>query len=249
MSDLQHINVVQVGVGGTGSYLVPPLKRFLMSLVKSTSYTANYYLVDNDTVEEKNTLRQNFNTDDIGKLKCEVFKDDNLIQPLPIKLEPSVYNLLLNKLTNRNKDITTINVIVGCVDTIQARVNIADLLELLYNKHFPNSITFYVDSGNYINTGQSYVFDYQKKTASEIKEEINKYFVENKDAVEMDELPSCTNNGDQSIAANFQAASLLYNIVTEILVYKTTSIRKISFMRYSRELDYDSVEQLMRGCI
>ena len=69
-----------------------------------------------------------------------------------------------------------------------------------------------------------------------------------KNALNMDSAPSCANNGDQSIMCNFQAANILYNIVTEILVDKTTTVKKITFMRYSREIDYNYADQLKRGC-
>lgn len=247
MSEFTNLNVLQVGVGGTGSYLVPPLTRFLNSLIRSLSYKASYYLVDGDIVEEKNTLRQNFSNDHIGTAKCSVFTDP-IIQSFPMMLEKSTYNLLINKLIPRIKD-PTLNVVIGCVDTIEARMNIVEMLELMYKKDTNNVSTFYVDSGNFISTGQALVFDYQKDSATNIKEKVHKIFEEDKDAVQMDSAPSCTDNGDQSIAANFQAASLVYNIVTEILVNRTTSIKKISFMRYSRDIDYNLAEQLARGCV
>ena len=243
-----HFNIFQIGVGGTGSYLVVPMKKFLDSLIKSDN-TINYILIDNDIVEEKNVLRQNFNKDNIGKYKCEIFNDREYILSITERLDKRIFNLLINKLKESNND-NTINIIIGCVDTIQSRLDIAKLLKLYLTKSNKIYPTFYVDSGNFIDTGQSYVFDYSKKNANDIEEEINKIFNNDEFAVKMDkEFPSCTNNGDQSIAANFQAASLLYNIVTEILSYHTTSVQRISFTRYSRDINYNAVEQLQRGCI
>lgn len=245
-----HINLIQVGVGGTGSYLIVPLKKFLDSLLKSNGTTIRYILIDNDIVEEKNVLRQNFNSDDIGKYKCDVFNDKDYITVIKNRLDKDIYNLLLNKLRYSNNDINIMNIVIGCVDTIQSRLDISNLLCEYYSKTKRVFPTYYIDSGNFIDTGQSYVFDYTKDDCYDIHNRINDIFNNDEFAVKMDrELPSCTNNGDQSIGANFQAASLLYNIVTEVLSYHTTSVHKISFTRYSREIDYDTMNQLKRGCI
>ena len=69
----QSIRIMQVGTGGTGSYLVLPLAKFLNSLKKTRAYNdIKYYLIDNDIVEEKNIWRQNFNYNEIGQNKSEV---------------------------------------------------------------------------------------------------------------------------------------------------------------------------------
>jgi len=60
--------VFVIGCGGNGSHLVPDLARFLSTLEQQVSLV----LVDGDTVEEKNLIRQHFIKNDIGRNKAEV---------------------------------------------------------------------------------------------------------------------------------------------------------------------------------
>ena len=59
------LNVVIVGCGGTGSFLAESICRLL------TGTTHQLHLVDPDTVETRNTLRQNFYPAEIGVNKAE----------------------------------------------------------------------------------------------------------------------------------------------------------------------------------
>ena len=63
-------NVMVFGCGGTGSRAIPPL----LQLIKSQSWllNPNIILIDGDEVEAKNTSRQNFILQDVGKNKAEV---------------------------------------------------------------------------------------------------------------------------------------------------------------------------------
>ena len=241
-----NINVIQIGIGGTGSYLVPPLSKFIRSLIKTGSYKIKYTLIDGDTVEEKNIYRQNFDYDDIDYNKAEIMANkynisDSFINSIDCIIEPKYQNILDKILSD-----SEMNIIIGCVDNVKARVNIAEMLLNFLKKN--NVKTFYIDSGNFISNGQIYVFDYSINTVEEILDKVESIFIDDENALNMDSAPSCADNGDQSIMCNFQAANILYNIVTEILVDKTTTVKKITFMRYSREIDYDYVDQLKRGC-
>lgn len=62
-----------VGVGGTGGFLVPHLARYIASLPYSKYCVI--VLIDGDTVEDKNIIRQNFIRSDIGKNKAEVLAE------------------------------------------------------------------------------------------------------------------------------------------------------------------------------
>ena len=70
---LKEFNIIIVGVGGTGGYVVRDLQRFIYSLGKRVhDIKLNLHLVDPDIVEMKNLLRQNFSPTDLGKPKAEV---------------------------------------------------------------------------------------------------------------------------------------------------------------------------------
>ena len=69
--------IVVVGCGGTGSRLVPMLAQFVRSITRGPSpmgwlQDPRIILVDDDTVEQKNLMRQNFISPDVGFNKARV---------------------------------------------------------------------------------------------------------------------------------------------------------------------------------
>ena len=60
-------DVIVIGCGGTGSYVIRDLARAISTLAKKP----NLLLIDGDVVEEKNLKRQNFIASDITKNKAE----------------------------------------------------------------------------------------------------------------------------------------------------------------------------------
>lgn len=60
--------IIVVGCGGNGSHLVPDIAR----LIKSLNSSIELILIDGDTVEEKNLIRQHFSASDVGKNKAQV---------------------------------------------------------------------------------------------------------------------------------------------------------------------------------
>lgn len=72
MDENQDIStVIVIGCGGNGSHLVPDLARFLSTLENKVPLV----LVDGDTVEAKNLIRQHFIKKDIGRNKAEVLAE------------------------------------------------------------------------------------------------------------------------------------------------------------------------------
>lgn len=67
-------NIIVVGCGGTGSWLIPKLAKTINDMKRKNLLASNFklFLVDGDTVEEKNLIRQNFVESDIGKNKAEI---------------------------------------------------------------------------------------------------------------------------------------------------------------------------------
>lgn len=62
--------ILIIGCGGTGSRLVPLLAQFVKAC--PWVHDPEMTLVDDDVVEDKNLLRQNFISTDVGKYKAEV---------------------------------------------------------------------------------------------------------------------------------------------------------------------------------
>ena len=56
--------IILIGCGGTGSYLAPPLARFL----KAFKFAGELILADGDSYEPSNLDRQSFNLDLIGEI-------------------------------------------------------------------------------------------------------------------------------------------------------------------------------------
>lgn len=80
---------VVVGAGGTGGHLVPNLAR-LISIKNNESKQHTLTIIDNDIVEEKNLIRQNFTNNDINKNKAEVLATRySRAYGLPINYVPS----------------------------------------------------------------------------------------------------------------------------------------------------------------
>ena len=121
--------VVVVGCGGTGGFVAESLCRLL-------PHNATPVLVDHDRVEERNLARQNFFSEDIGKVKSEA-----LALRLSRKYERAVaYSMYPIAMT----EIARPGLIVGCVDNGHARRDIAAKV----------NAEWWVDAGNGENYGQ-----------------------------------------------------------------------------------------------
>ena len=69
--------IIVIGCGGTGSWLIPKLVKTINDMKRKNLITKDFTLalVDGDTVEPKNLIRQNFIEQDIGKNKATVMAD------------------------------------------------------------------------------------------------------------------------------------------------------------------------------
>lgn len=79
-----HSTTAIIGAGGVTSWFLPQYIKSLHNMkVKTGDNTTSFiYLIDGDTVEEKNCLRQNFIPEDIGQKKAIVLAERyNLVYP------------------------------------------------------------------------------------------------------------------------------------------------------------------------
>ena len=158
-TDYRFVFIV-IGVGGTGSQLVPHLARAIYSDSKKNGDIPCHQLIlaDADFVEEKNILRQNFFKSDIGRNKAEV---------MALKIS-SVFNLEVESYSQFIESHKTLDrllhpylskgytpFIIGCVDTNAVRVMLHDYVN---NYKHPtinkNRVIFYLDAGNEEFAGQ-----------------------------------------------------------------------------------------------
>ncbi|MHB1683946.1 MAG: ThiF family adenylyltransferase [Bacilli bacterium] len=151
--DPEKTTLIIVGVGGTGGYVLQQVARLLYAIQAQGRAVPDVWLVDGDTVEEKNLLRQYFLPVDVGQNKAEVLAKryshayglhiaaagtyltpETLLREL-VCGEPSPYQSY--------DDITKgkTPIVVGCVDNAPTRRILHEQLQTWEN-------VVYVDAGN-----------------------------------------------------------------------------------------------------
>lgn len=156
-----HKTIVILGTGGTGGWLIPQLARYAALLSRTrraegrgTPDQIDLVIVDGDTVEEKNLIRQNFIPRDIGRSKAEVIAErysvafgtriaffDSFIE------NPEALNRLVFSQAANAKPI-----VVTCVDNHKTR----RLVWRWFQERAPDG-AFWLDSGNEEHNGQTVI--------------------------------------------------------------------------------------------
>lgn len=235
MKEFTKYNVLIAGTGGTGGWFIPLLSHFANNFHRKE---LTITLFDDDVVEEKNIKRQNFNIQDIGKNKAEVFANRYDIFPLNVVTEKMTSSLL--DMMYMSDDENTCNLIIGCTDSKNFR---KEIINYLYNLDQSYYNWIYIDSGNDKLSGQIIV------DCSENLKEDNIY---NKDMFNLLEhfssLPNddpqeqqeegCENM-DQSLMINNLMGCYLYNIVNELISTDKLSINSLTARRYQLRAEFD----------
>lgn len=112
---LKSANVLVLGAGGTGSHTTEALARLGVG---------NITVVDFDTVELSNLNRQNFEYNDIGKLKTAALKERIG------RVNPYINIKTVTKRISSAKDITEVgtnfNIVISCIDKPNNSTDILD---------------------------------------------------------------------------------------------------------------------------
>ena len=143
---LHPVTINIIGIGGTGSLVLPRLARLDYALKLLDHPGLMVFAYDDDIVEEFNIGRQNFSVSDLGKNKAICITEKcNLSFGLLWEAVPKKYDV--EKYNNSN-----INII--CVDNVKFREEYykkerKDDLGTPYEKNY-----FTIDSGNGKNFGQ-----------------------------------------------------------------------------------------------
>jgi PRTRC genetic system ThiF family protein len=143
------IHLVQVGAGGTGSWLFPACVRLVRTLQQS-GQDIELHLVDFDIVEQKNLLRQNFCAAELGLFKAEA---------LTFRYS-AAWGLTLNTITKPFQASMiqplsigdSLVILIGCVDNAEARRQMHQALS--FNKKEQAPVVWWLDSGNRNRSGQ-----------------------------------------------------------------------------------------------
>jgi PRTRC genetic system ThiF family protein len=158
----EYIQLIVVGAGGTGSWLIPHLARLVWDFNRTWEQIhdekprrASLLIVDHDTVEDGNIrARQNFCPAEIGYPKAQVLAN-RLAFAFGLdgkEISASVGQFSHSHVGQRWGALT---IICGCVDNAGARAEIARCLDResgRNEKHAP--LTWWVDAGNALNSGQ-----------------------------------------------------------------------------------------------
>lgn len=238
----QKYHFIVVGAGGTGGYLIPNLAR--MVAIKNKEYRREgsslhaITIVDQDLIESKNLLRQQFVEPDIGKNKAEV-----MAQRYGRSFgEPIAF---VDKYIETTEDLLTIiertnatPVVIDATDNNKTRLILIKAMEK-YTEESGNEIIS-LSSGNESRTGQV-VFSYLNKQSGNQLQSFDKFEAESPTLfdifpnAEVDKLPtelSCAEqaiSAPQNIHANLTAANLLFGFVNKLINYEAINELAIFF--------------------
>lgn len=231
LNNFSKIVIVQVGCGGTGSWLVPYVSKLANNIKLRTVSDdfINYTIFDDDIVEQRNILRQNFSSWDIGKNKAQALINKNVFEFQDIKANVTRVKRYIDILPDNLPavdQLPTLFIILGCCDNNKARQTMFKISKLISKKI--KSTVVYIDSGNLLHNGQiittSFNFpeDNQQELFKKKKKKKRKINFKKMFPIESDEnnIPqqSCAFFGDQSQAINIMAATLMFINLQKIFV-------------------------------
>jgi PRTRC genetic system ThiF family protein len=162
------VQIVVVGAGGTGSWLVGHLARLVWDFNRKWALVhneqprrASLLIVDYDHVEESNIrARQNFCPAEVGYPKAQLLANRLAFAFGLSEQEISAHvGPFTSALLSRGRRWNELKIIVGCVDNAKARQTIAKCLatssygyEANHDSHLP--LIWWIDSGNALHAGQ-----------------------------------------------------------------------------------------------
>jgi PRTRC genetic system ThiF family protein len=226
------VKITMLGAGGTGGHVAPHLYRLLHTLERYTKVL----ICDGDIVEEKNLVRQNFISADLGKNKAQVLaeryasafglevsyipefiEDDQrlgeLVKPDTYSASPYSY-----------KQEEGLSILIGCVDNNRSRQLCHQVFKAAKN-------LIYIDSGNGEHTGQ--VVCGIRRNGRTYYKPIGEIYPDV--LLETDKFPtqlSCAEaavSAPQSIVANIMAATAVVSYLYNILVLGSIEVRSVTF--------------------
>jgi len=164
MSLIDHyrrINIFQIGVGGTGSWLVPPMCKFLNNMSRrftNEMLVTHYVLLDDDIVSEENIIRQNFDEHDIGRSKVMALirKYSHVYSNMiGLRIRANTKSKLHSIFKNGNYGSISmhyaVNFVFGCGDNNKTRRALFNYFNKYLDFYSP---VIYFDSGNDVHHGQ-----------------------------------------------------------------------------------------------
>ncbi|QQL50003.1 PRTRC system ThiF family protein [Mucilaginibacter ginkgonis] len=146
------VTVNLIGAGGTGGQVLTALARMNHSLIALGHAGLFVRIFDDDTVSPANLGRQLFTTSETGQFKSvALINRINRFFGTNWKAETYQYS----RKTTIEYSLTSATIIISCVDTVQARFEIAQVLSQSAKNHYSRDRGMYwMDFGNSRNNGQ-----------------------------------------------------------------------------------------------
>lgn len=227
------VKIVMLGAGGTGGHIAPHLYRLLYALERPV----RFIVCDGDVVEQKNLVRQNFIPADLGENKAKVLAEryssvfgmETEYVPNFVESEKELTELLTPQEWHsglwEHRIVTREQVIlIGAVDNNKSR-------QLCHRVFYASGDLIYIDSGNGEYTGQ--VVCGIRSGGRTIYRPIGSAYP---DVLEnTDKFPtelSCAEasvSAPQSIAANITAATIVVDMIYNILTQGESRVRQVTF--------------------
>ena len=148
----RHVHLIQVGAGGTGSWLFPHVARTARLLIEKFQIPTRVLLIDGDRVEAKNVFRQNFSDAEVGRNKAQTLA---LRYGAAWGVEVTAVPRFLDELfqpPSMDGWQGELEVWIGCVDNHLARRCIAGLVRRA--DYHGSARSWWLDCGNGQSTGQ-----------------------------------------------------------------------------------------------
>lgn len=215
------IEVIVIGAGGTGGYLIRDLCRFLYSAERRVNkLDVSITIYDGDIVEEKNILRQNFLPQDIGQNKAEVLANrHSRAFGINVNYVPSMFKAD-NPWSRNMQEMLTDNrkrIFIGCVDNNAARREIASTITDIYNtnRYGVKKDCWWIDSGNERKSGQVIVGSKDLMDVTDLYPEILTATQDSRETI------SCADRmleDEQNMFVNLTAANLILNYTRKLLL-------------------------------
>ena len=226
------VKIIMLGAGGTGGHIAPHLYRLLHTLGRRTQVI----ICDGDIVEEKNLVRQNFISADLGRNKAQVlaeryasafglevsyipeFIEDE--QQLAALVKPEIYRAS----PYSQPSIEGLSILIGCVDNNRSR-------RLCHHVFKAAKNLVYIDSGNGEYTGQ--VVCGIRRGGKTFYKPVGDIYPDV--LLETDKFPtqlSCAEaavSAPQSIVANIMAGTAVVSYLYNIFVLGNVETRSVTF--------------------
>ncbi len=232
-SSTRPIKIVMLGAGGTGGHIAPHLYRLLYALDRQVRFV----ICDGDIVEEKNLVRQNFISADIGENKAKVlasryssvFGMETEYVPSFIEDVEALKNLVSPTVWHSGYGAdhvvtTELVVLIGAVDNNKSR-------RLCHEVFHQMKELIYIDSGNGEYTGQV-VCGIRRGNRTFYKPvgAIYPDVLENTDKFPTElSCAEASISAPQAMTANITAATIVVNMVYNILATGNLTTRMATF--------------------